>query len=338
MEKNSYAKHWSYTINNPEVDVDKKKFEEYSDTLYNLCQLERGEDGTLHLQGAIGFKKQKYFNALKRLHPRAHWEVTRSVPRAIAYCRKPETRVEGPWEFGDIPVGSVQGKRTDNDQYYKAIREGKSITELYDMNPGLTVRNLGNTLRFQSYVTPPRDFPSRVYIFCGPTGTGKTTAALKKFPTPFKTMCPKHGNLWFDGYEPMFHQTVVIDDFYGGIKWSDLLQMVDSHPYRVQVKGATVQFRPQTIIFTSNAKYKEWYPNMDVDPFTRRIEDFGGVVMFPKDGTPWVELGKMPPELVDPLPNVLPSPDPTDDSDEESQPHNGNHQEIGLNSPPSETE
>lgn len=332
MEKNSRAKHWCFTINNPDLESDKTRFDEAPDRDYCVVQLERGEDGTLHLQGVIGFTKQKYFNTLKTLHARAHWEVARSVPQAIAYCRKEETRVDGPWIYGEPPYHAVQGKRNDLDKVVKMIRKGRSVRNIFEKSPNTVLRYHNNIAKLVVMFTPPRDFASRVYLFYGPTATGKTTAALTQFKTPFKGLCPKHGNLWMDGYDPMFHETVVFDDFYGGIKWSELLQLTDRHPFTVNIKGASVQFRPRTIIFTSNQHYDSWYPNMDRTALKRRFEEFGGVVLFNNDKTTTLELGSFPDEL------RHPSRDPSEnDSSEEEQPHDsGNSQEMSLNTPAEE--
>jgi len=44
------------------------------------------------------------FSAMKKLDPTAHWEVVRVNGAAIHYCMKEETRVAGPWEFGEKPI------------------------------------------------------------------------------------------------------------------------------------------------------------------------------------------------------------------------------------------
>lgn len=332
MEKNSRAKHWCFTINNPELEADKNIMDQAPNRDYCVMQLERGEDGTLHIQGVIGFTTPKYFNTLKNLHPRAHWEVARHVPKAIAYCRKEETRVDGPFIYGDPPYHAVQGKRNDLEKVVKMIRKGRSVRDIFEKTPNAVVRYHNNIAKLVVMYTPPRDFASRVFLFYGATGTGKTTAAMKQFKNPFKIICPKHGNLWFDGYDPMYHETVVIDDFYGGIKWGELLQLTDRHQFQVQIKGASVQFRAKTIIFTSNQHYESWYPKMDKAPFKRRLQEFGGVILFENDGTKTLELGSFPDELRTPSPENSQADPP-----QEEQPHDsGNHQEMSLNSQSSE--
>jgi len=328
---NSQAKHWCFTINNPELDADKEILQTADEMEYCVCQLERGEDGTLHLQGVIGFKKRRYFRTVKALHPRAHWEIARSVPASIAYAQKSETRVDGPWIYGNPPAGAVQGKRSDLDKVVKMIRKGRSLKQIFEKAPNSTLRYTNNISRLVLYYTPPRDFASRVYLFYGPTRTGKTKAALS-FPSPFKGLCPKHGNLWMDGYDPMLHETVIFDDFYGGIKWTELLNLTDRHPFQVQIKGASIQFRPKTIIFTSNQHYDCWYPNMDRSALKARFAEFGGVILFNNDKTMTLELGSFPDELR----TESREPSQSDDPQEE-QPHDsGNSQEMSLNTPAEE--
>lgn len=324
------AKNWFFTINNPDVEADKEILFNATDLDYCLFQLESGEKtGTPHLQGCIGFKERKRFRFLKNLHPRANWSKTRKLGAALNYCSKSKTRVDGPWQMGEVPYSGKQGKRSDLDDVVKHIRKGRSVREIFEECPNAVVRYHNNISKLVVMFTPPRDFASRVFLFYGATGTGKTTAAMKHFKNPFKIICPKHGNLWFDGYDPMFHETVVIDDFYGGIKWGELLQLTDRHQFLVQIKGASVQFRAKTIIFTSNQHYESWYPKMDKAPFKRRLQEFGGVILFQNDGEKTLELGSFPDEL------RTPSPDASQvDPSEEEQPHDsGNHQESALNSP-----
>ena len=72
--------------------------------------MERGDEGTSHYQGYICFKFNKTLHAVK-FNPRAHWELRGGKhEEAKAYCSKEETRVDGPWTYGEEPQ---KGKRTD---------------------------------------------------------------------------------------------------------------------------------------------------------------------------------------------------------------------------------
>lgn len=73
------------------------------------------------------------------------------------------------------------------------------------------------------------------------------------------------GPAWFDGYDPNYHQTVLFDDFYGGLKWTELMQIMDRYGHQVHTKGGFVNFKPRFIIFTSNKEPAQWYPKVSVN-------------------------------------------------------------------------
>ncbi len=70
-----------------------------------MCgQLEKGKEGTVHLQFALSFPKPgKRLSALKKICRKSHFEPVVVDNGVDAYCMKEETRVEGPWEFGIKP-------------------------------------------------------------------------------------------------------------------------------------------------------------------------------------------------------------------------------------------
>ena len=136
--------------------------------------------------------------------------------------------------------------------------------------------------KFQKFIyfvrcsmVPPRSEKPSVIILWGPTGTGKTRAAVGKDPSKtFIVSRPDSGRpLWWDGYQGQ--PRVVIDDFYGWIPWSYLLQLLDRYPFMVEIKGGKVNFNSPEIYITSNTDHHSWYkniPNNDVTPLTRRID------------------------------------------------------------------
>lgn len=73
------ATSWMGTCNNPEVPA-----EEYLKTMFAsgklkyVCgQLEKGEEGTEHVQFYVCFNAQERLSACKKLCERAHWEIVR---------------------------------------------------------------------------------------------------------------------------------------------------------------------------------------------------------------------------------------------------------------------
>lgn len=72
---------------------------------YTTGQLEKGTEGTLHLQWFIQLEKPgKRISALKKVCPYTHWTPVDTKDSAWKYCHKEDTRVEGPWEFGERPL------------------------------------------------------------------------------------------------------------------------------------------------------------------------------------------------------------------------------------------
>lgn len=96
----SPAKHWVFTYNNPPDD-----FLDLLNVVPGIAkfviQKEKGEiTGTVHLQGYIEFKEKIRPCSVINWTSNIHWETCKCIPKAIAYCQKPETRIEGPWFKG----------------------------------------------------------------------------------------------------------------------------------------------------------------------------------------------------------------------------------------------
>ena len=97
-------KNWIITHNNPEFDT-----QEYLEKWAPLCtyvngQLEKGENGTRHIQAYIALKVNARITKLKKHDPKAHFEMVKRDNGASAYCLKEDTRLDGPWEFGKKPI------------------------------------------------------------------------------------------------------------------------------------------------------------------------------------------------------------------------------------------
>lgn len=109
----SQGTRWCFTINNP-TDDDHQSVADLFDNRdlvkYGIVGREVGESGTPHLQCFVIFNRNKRFNALRRLLPRAHFELTRgNSQQAADYCKK-----DGDFdEHGTFP--GRQGHRADLD-------------------------------------------------------------------------------------------------------------------------------------------------------------------------------------------------------------------------------
>jgi len=91
---------WLGTLNNPDV-VPQEYLENFFTKLnatYVCGQLEKGAEGTAHIQFFINVKKPgQRISALKKICNKAHFEQVRVNNGADNYCMKEDTRVEGPW-------------------------------------------------------------------------------------------------------------------------------------------------------------------------------------------------------------------------------------------------
>lgn len=85
------SRNWCFTLNNYEQkDIDSllSKKSEFG----FVFQQEEGKEGTPHLQGLIELKMAVAFSWVKKLIPRAHWEICRNKLAARQYCAKEDTR------------------------------------------------------------------------------------------------------------------------------------------------------------------------------------------------------------------------------------------------------
>lgn len=251
------SKHWCFTLNNytEEELATLAELGQHEETQYLIVAKETGDSGTPHVQGYIAFKRRLAFNTVKaRVSPRCHLEKTKGSPSSnIAYCKK-----DGDYtEYGSVPGG--QGKRTDLDRVYDAVKAGQSRTEIGDEFKGTYIRykrSIDNLLREMSQtVRDPTNEPN-VVVYWGSTGTGKTRKVWESHER--SSIYCHTGERWFDGYSGQ--PVALFDDFDGSVfKLTYLLRLLDRYPMKVPIKGDYVEWNPSTIYITSNKSPTEWY-------------------------------------------------------------------------------
>lgn len=104
MPREMKSRSWFFTWNNPDLSAaELSSMLAVLDCKAWIFQLERGEEGTPHYQGAIYTRNPQTMPT--HLHGKIHWEKTKSWAKAIKYCSKVETRVEGPYTYNvSLPV------------------------------------------------------------------------------------------------------------------------------------------------------------------------------------------------------------------------------------------
>ncbi len=119
-----------------------------------------------------------------------------------------------------------------------------------------------------------RNFVTEIITLVGDTGVGKTRWAYHYYPDLYSVPPPKNSGTYFDDYDD--HEVVLIDEMHGHFfSYSALLRLTDRYALHVPVHGGTVNFRPKTIILTSNSSPSDWYDSIKfpwIDgPLERRL-------------------------------------------------------------------
>lgn len=312
----SRSKFWCFTVNNPweggvregfgleASDAEKAQFfslEGIEGATYLTYQMERGEDGTPHLQGYVEFGSRLRLTTAKRKFPaglirqNVHLERRRGTAQEAAdYTKKLDSQVFlHRVEEGEISQPQ-RGRRTDLLSVKRAIDEGKSDLEIWDDDDrfGSMVRYHKGFARYKALKMSRRNWQMEILILHGPPGTGKTRYAYDTYPDLYSVPPPKQSGTYWDGYDGQ--ETVLIDEMYGNrFSWGFLLQLLDRYPFQVPISGGQVNFVSRRIIMTSNAHPALWYKSPDLpwllskNPLVRRITS---VIAYPLDNPPPLPL------------------------------------------------
>ncbi len=229
---------------------------------YIIFQKEKGATGgNEHFQGYVEFSRGYRLNQVRRLIDNgAHFEPRRGTQEeAIAYCRKPDTRIEGPWSFGEPSKG--KGSRTDLESFRDAIKSGKRKKDLYESHPQQIARYPKFYEGFRDVLQEEGWREIEVILLVGETGLGKTRWVYKnwnkgsfwRLPIVFTTM-------WFDGYDGQ--EYALIDEFAGRfskVSLTVLLQILDGYFVKTPIKHGFTWFGPKHIAVTTNLEPHKWY-------------------------------------------------------------------------------
>ena len=111
---------------------------------------------------------------------------------------------------------------------------------------------------FEKLDPPPhRTEKTKLYLFTGKSGTGKSRLAFE-LAGGTEGFYKRPGK-WWDGYSQQ--RVVVLDDYRGDLDYNELLLLADRYPHRVEVKNGSAIFNSQLIIITSTKTCRHWYPD-----------------------------------------------------------------------------
>jgi len=246
---------WIGTLNNPTEDGDEILRNMYETGKLSFCagQLEKGKEGTPHLQFVIHFTRTQRMSACKKLSDRAHFEPCKNLMASLEYVRKPETRQAGPWEFGNIPV-KVNDK-DDWDRVRELAKEGK----FEEIPSNIFIKHYGNLKKIHAENIRTEDLEEcRGVWLWGPPGTGKTTFARTEYADTDDVYI-KAQNKWWDGYKGQ--KIVILDDLDTPVLGHYIKIWADKWGCTGEIKGGTVGLKHEKFIVTSNYSIEQLFTN-----------------------------------------------------------------------------
>jgi len=225
--------------------------------------------GREHVHAVLYFKNARVWPKDEFSNFRPNIGKVRNLEKAIQYCSKNESRIDGPWEEGEKPE---QGKRSDLAEVCEILKT-KPISELAGEFPeqivkfGRGLRELKNLI----YEHRSPENPPKVYWFWGNSDCGKSKAAWEFDKT--KKTYGKDDTKWWDGYEQQ--EIVILDDFdHKSWNFRTLLKLLDRYPMQVETKGGYIKFNSPIIIITCEYSPEEiWGYGNTLKQITRRLTE-----------------------------------------------------------------
>lgn len=262
------------------LDVDLTKYEEirYLIVQVEVCPETRRE----HLQGYVEWQRPVRGSRLRTVteDPGVFFRPRRDTRDAARdYCRKDDTRLWGPYEYGtwlpDTRAGTPSGHRSDLRHIREAVESGHTEYQIARDHFSDWCRHHRAIHRYRMLLHGADHSlrEVRTILIAGPTGSGKSYRAWEMCPGAYRMVGPNApgGAIWLDFYEG--EPDIILEDFDGWIPYRLLLTMLDPYPLRLQAKGSTVIARWTRVLITSCVPIDSWYPARHITELSRRITE-----------------------------------------------------------------
>lgn len=226
-------------------------------------QIELAESGYRHYQVLIHNTEPVRFSTLKNRLPKAHLEPRRGTLReALAYVTKEDTRIESLPGNGAITASDGPGSRIDLTVMRQAILDGATPNEVLLHDPqafryGRHLRELHEAAQAARWRTETRDVKAR-YLW-GATGVGKTHSILNEHGSEnvYRVTNYRHP---FDQYDGQ--SVLALDEFYGGVEFNLLLNMLDPYPMQLPARYANKWAAYEVVYVISNVPLSKQYADV----------------------------------------------------------------------------
>lgn len=220
-------------------------------------------------------QSRKVLSAIGKMFGPTHCNVEPmygSILQNESYCSKENELTK----HGDEPK---QGARMDLDETKDEIMKGDISVEDIAVECPMMYHQYGRTLEKIEQIALRKKWRTwkteGTWIY-GDSGTGKSTEAFKNY-NPETHYSKNLNEDWWDGYTGQ--ETVILNEFRGQIKFSELLDLVDMHPKTVRIRNREpVPFLAKKLIITSIKNPRECYPNVEQEgepwaQFERRFKE-----------------------------------------------------------------
>lgn len=267
LSDNTTFRKWFFTWNINDANPGPPQFDPERMS-YMIYQTEAAPStGQLHYQGFVVLKSPTKMLGVKKLlkNEQIHLKKCYNQEGAIEYCKKAESRVPGtmPVEYGGSPPS--QGKRQTLHAACDAIKAGAKLGQVAFDFPDVIAKH-GNGIRaLIGILSVPTVVERKVFAIGGEPGIGKSHIVNECFPagtvyTVFQPTAP-----WFDGFMPGVHRVVLFDDYFkkGRMPLDYMKKVTDKWPLNVPIKGGSVEWTPEIVIFTSNEPVDTWYEDVE---------------------------------------------------------------------------
>jgi hypothetical protein len=261
------ARWWMLTLNNPETETIESLHKQLCAD-YGTGQVEMGESQTRHIQALFWFRNQKRFGALKSAVPAGHWEPVKNIEASLKYVVKENTRLEGPWTFGELPV-----KRNSKDDWEEVFNLAKS-GKIEEIPAQIRVQHYSNLKRIEKDFMPMNhqtESTRGVWIHGNP-GCGKTHMIRENFGAE-GGLYLKNNNKWWDGYQGQ--KFVVLEDV-DNSQWRFLVNNMkiwaDKYAFIGESKGGQVAPVYQKLFVTSNYSVSSLFEGLAKDESGKNVK------------------------------------------------------------------
>lgn len=218
-----------------------------------------GRYSTIH--GKPGFKRATFRQAYG------------TPKQASDYCKKDGLF----FEKGQMKqTGEKNLMQNQLEEVKKLIETGAPLLDVISANIVVYARFPRFVSTLMGLVKPTIRNDLKVILLYGKPNSGKTYWAYETSPNLYACPIQSTSTLWFPDYN--YEKEILVDDFAGEFKLTQLLKFLDKYPVKVETKHGFTWLVATTIYITTNVPWQDWYDyskrNDSKDALQRRVSHF----------------------------------------------------------------